>query len=229
MAKILFGAGIGDARGSIGALTFSKNRFGAVARSKVSPVQPRSGPVLQARGRFGTNSKEWATLTAMQITGWNAYAATVSFTDRFGNSYHPTGLQLFQMCNANLKMVGATPIQDAPTDLSAVGLLTVTSSPVAGTPAFSVAWTATPAAADHYVVVAASNQFSPGRSYLGGKPKVMGVSAEAGASPLAILTAYNARYGALKEGAKIKIVAWTINSINGAASTPVAADVTVGA
>lgn len=151
MAKILFGAGVGDARGSVGALTFSKGRNGAIIRTKVSPVQPRTSSVLTIRGQFSSLSKVWAnTLTDNQRLAWIALAATTTYTNVFGNSYHPTGLQLFQSCNRNLDVIGEAHIEDAPANLDVTGLLTVDADAAAASHAVLTQVDATFTAAEYY-------------------------------------------------------------------------------
>ena len=227
MAKILFGAGVGDARGSIGAITFTKGRNGAVLRSKVSPVQPRSGPVQMVRGLFGGLSKGWQSLGAGDRVGWNAMAATVSLTNVFGNTYHPTGLQLYQMLNRNLDTIGSAHIDVPPDDLTVTGLLTVSSVPDSDPQAFSVAFTATPAEANHHVVIAVSNMYPAGRVSIPSNTYKMYAGAAAGASPADILANFQTKFGLLRAGTRIKIDAWTVNDVNGAASTPITTIATV--
>jgi len=59
MAKIQFSAVVGDARGKVGGNVFTKGRSGAVLRTKVSPVQPRSSFQRAVRSGFTAESKAW--------------------------------------------------------------------------------------------------------------------------------------------------------------------------
>lgn len=305
MAKILLGAAVGDARGSVGAHTFSKGRNGAILRQKVSPVQPRSSSVLTIRAQFSELSKRWANvLTDEQRLGWNALASTVNYTNVFGNTYHPTGLQLYQSCNRNLDVVGESHIDDAPDNLDVTGLTTLTAdgaapsvitltkathlgdiaqydysgftglAPAVGMQVtitgfvtggnnvtgriiaasgggagtfsldyttqanethageangtgFSIDFTPTPAGADNYVVVQATSQQSGGRTFFGSGAKQVKVSAANGTAPLDCTSEYAALFGAFRSGTKIQVKAFMVNSINGAASTPISTTATV--
>jgi hypothetical protein len=305
MAKILLGAAIGDARGSVGAHTFTKGRNGAVLRQKVSPVQPRSSSVLTIRSQFSALSKYWANqLLDDQRAGWNALAAITSYTNVFGNTYHPTGLQLFQSCNRNLDVIGEAHIDDAPDNLDVTGLLTVSADAAAASHAvltavdatltsaeyaysshtglvpavgmqvtvagfttpgnnvtgtiiaatggaagsfslaltsqedethagtadgtgFSIAFTATPVDADTAVVVQCSPMHSAGRQSFGSARRQIYASALNAASPLDITSAYTALFGAFRSGTKIQARVFTVNSVNGAASTPISVTTTV--
>lgn len=68
----------------------------------------------------------------------------------------------------------------------------------------SVAFTATPAAALTKVVIEASPQVSAGRNFINPSwYRQIFVGAAATTSPADILTAYNAKFGALQSGKKI--------------------------
>jgi hypothetical protein len=230
MAKILFGAGVGDARGSVGAMTFSKGRSGAVLRQKVSPVQPRSAHVLTIRSLFATLSKRWAhTLTDAQRAGWIALASTTALTNTFGNTYHPTGLQLYQSCNRNLQLLGAPTIADAPANLDVTSLLTITPTAAKTGQTFAIAYTATPVPGTHDICFDASPQLNKGRAFTGSAMKFVNSFGPGSASPADIAARYIALYGALQAGQKITVRAWAINETNGAASTPLVSTITVGA
>lgn len=306
MAKILLGAALGDARGSVGAHTFTRGRNGAVLRQKVSPVQPRSSSVLTIRSQFSSLSKYWAnSLTDDQRAGWIALANVTNYTNVFGNTYHPTGLQLFQSCNRNMDVIGEAHIDDAPDNLDVTSLLTVAADAAAPSHAvisavevlgsvatytysshtglapavgmsiliagfvatatnngtfkiisasggasgtfsvdfvaqadethaatgdatgFSISYTATPVDAATAVVVQCSPQQSGGRTFFGSGSKQVFASALNAASPLDITTAYAALFGAFRSGTKIQAKVFTVNSVNGAASTPISVTTTV--
>jgi hypothetical protein len=230
MAKILFGAGVGDARGSIGAMTFTKGRYGAVLRQKVSPVQPRSSLVLTIRSLFATLSRKWAyTLTDAQRAGWLALASITTYTNAFGNSNHPTGLQLYQSCNRNLQLLGAPLIADAPANLNVTSLLTISPTIAKTAQVFSVAYTATPVPATHDICIEAGPQNNPGRANGTNGLRFLNSFGPASASPADMAAKYIAKFGAIQAGQKITVRAFMVNETNGAASTPLVTTVTVAA
>ena len=129
MAKILFSAVVGDARKKIGGVVFTKSRFGAIVRRKVSPVQPRTNFQRSVRANFTATSKAWSgSLNDTQRQGWINLAAANPVKDRFGNSQVLTGLQMFERVNRNLHTSGFPPLTDAPLSLSVTDLggLTIT-------------------------------------------------------------------------------------------------------
>ena len=228
MAKILFGAGVGDARGSVGSATFTKGRNGAVLRTKVSPVQPRSPNVMAIRAFFQTLSKNWAnTLTDAERAGWNALAAVTSYVNSFGNTYHPTGLQLYQGCNRNLQLLGAPLISAAPDNLDVDTPLTLTVTADSDPQTLSAAYTATPVPADHSICFDMTPQVNRGRSFMGSNFKFINSYGPATASPADLLSLYTAKFGALRAGQKLTTRCWLINQVNGAASQEITAVSTV--
>jgi hypothetical protein len=93
--------------------------------------------------------------------------------------------------------------------------------------ALSVAYTATPLAAGVQLLVFATRGVSQGASFQPrGAYKLISVTAAAAASPANILTAYNAKYGALVAGQKIFFRLVPVNAA-GIAGTPLEQIVTV--
>lgn len=228
--KILLGAAIGDARGSMGGMTFSKGRFGAIARQKVSPVQPRSASVLTVRGLFADLSKSWASrLSDSDRAGWNSLAAISPRTNAFGNSYHMTGLQMYQSCNRSLDAIGGTRITAAPANLDITGLLTLSVAGDASAHTLAMTFTATPVPAGAAIVVQASIPQNAGRSFFGASLKQIKVIAAAATSPQALGVVYEAEFGVLRTGTKIQIRAFVVSTTTGAASTALSAEATVAA
>jgi hypothetical protein len=105
---------ISDARNKLGGDVFARNRAGLYVRVKVKPKNPKTTNQQANRANFSTYTKAWRSLTAAQITGWNTLAGSSSLTDTLGNSYQPSGLQLFISCNRNLALIGATAIANPP-------------------------------------------------------------------------------------------------------------------
>jgi hypothetical protein len=84
-------------------------------RVKVKPKNPRSTIQQANRANFSTYTKAFRSLTAAQILGWNTVAAGTTLKDTLGNSYPPSGLQLYISCNRNLALLGLGPLSVAPT------------------------------------------------------------------------------------------------------------------
>ena len=93
--------------------------------------------------------------------------------------------------------------------------------------AFSVAYTATPLTASTKVLIEATPQLSQGVAFVSrSKFRSILVSAAAAASPANILTAYNAKFGALISGRRI-FVRTTVLTSDGQRSAPLVTSVVV--
>jgi hypothetical protein len=227
MAKILLGSTIGDARNKAGSIVYSKNRFGAYMRSKVSPVQPRSVSQAGVRSNFATLSKSWQGLTPTQQAGWTALASVNPVRDVFGNTQVLTGAQFYVRVNRNLSTVGLTLLSDAPAnqlvDAPTSATLTATSG---GTPALSLAYAPAVEAGDG-VIVRITPQLSAGRTFFSPFLKKVFGSAAGLTSPLDLLSAYNTLFGGLSAGQKIFGDILYIGP-NGAAAVPLPFSAVVG-
>lgn len=134
MALVKYGAVVVEASGSIDGVTYSRNTFGAYARARAVPVNPNTPDQTAARTLLTSLSQQWRTLTATERNGWNTAAQSVVRQNALGESYSPTGQQLYVGVNSNLTNVGSSTVSSAPTLDAAPELvgLSVTSS-VAGT------------------------------------------------------------------------------------------------
>lgn len=114
MVKTLNAFFSGDARGSVGAFTASRNRSGGYMRQKVSPVQRRSQAQQSIRYNLQTLTKQFQNLTATQIAAWNEFASANSVTDVFNNQINLTGMNWYLKLNSRLLEAGFTVITDPP-------------------------------------------------------------------------------------------------------------------
>lgn len=121
-------------------------------------------------------------------------------TDSLGQEYTLTGFAAYCAVNNNNLAAGNAVVSDAPALVTPSGLTTATITLTAI--AFSIAYTPTPLATGVRLFVFASPQRSAGRNFEADY-RLIQVGAAAGASPLAILTAYAARLGTPVVGNKI--------------------------
>lgn len=115
MALVKYGAVVVEASGSIDGVTYSRNTFGAYARARAVPVNPNTPAQTAARTLLTSLSQQWRTLTSTQRNGWNTVAQSVVRTNSLGESYNPTGQQLFVGTNINRQNVGLAISNSAPT------------------------------------------------------------------------------------------------------------------
>lgn len=231
MSKIMFGAGVADARNALGGHVFSKNRNGAYLRMKVSPSQPRSATVLMVRANFGNIAAAWGgALTDPQRAAWTALAATVSIPDQFGNPQVPTGLQYYMRVNRNLFTIGQPRLDVAPGGTAVESLVSLALTATFTGTVLSLAFTPTPLGASSHLVVTMTPEISPGKSFFTPFLKqIFADPAPATASPKVLLTPWSAKFGALIAGQKIGVSAYIIDDVTGASSAPAATTAITGA
>lgn len=119
MALVKLGGGVADIRGSIGGTTFSRTRYGAIARNRTIPVDPGSAAQTKIRSIASTVRNAWFnTLTAAQRTAWDTYAAGVQMTNRLGEVVNLTGWNHFCRSNMALLYNDKSLVAAGPTELS---------------------------------------------------------------------------------------------------------------
>lgn len=186
--------------GSIAGVTSSRNRFGQYKRTRAIPVNPGSTFQATARARLQTVADSWKALTATQRQGWADLGIQFARTDALGQAYDLTGFGAF--CSLNLSRLAAADavLTDAPIMNLPAALTSVT--PTISGAAFSIAYTPTPLGAAEKLFVFAGPQRSAGVGYESDY-RLISVGAAAGASPLVVLTSYQARFGTPATGARI--------------------------
>lgn len=98
---LIKGSGIvSEARGTIGGVVYSRNRYGMYARSWAKPTNPNTSAQIAARGNLGAASQAWSGLTTLQRIGWDDYAAATPVVNRLGESVTRSGYQWFVATHA---------------------------------------------------------------------------------------------------------------------------------
>ena len=116
MALIKFGGGVVQMAGSIGGTTFARNRYGNYARARTTPINPNTALQVAVRATLSFLTNRWSsTLTAIQRTAWNLYAANVVMTNRLGESINLSGFNHYIRSNSILKTQALTLVDDGPT------------------------------------------------------------------------------------------------------------------
>jgi len=148
---------------------------------------------------------------------WRTLAATQFTIDAWGNARALTGITLFTRVNSARIAAGLSLITTAPADQAVTTPLTATLTITAG-PTLSVAWTTTPAPANHRVRIYCTRPMNLGTSVAQKKYQLVTMTAAAAASPADITAAYTAVFGAPPTGKRIyaQVAFW--NQTNGALS-----------
>jgi len=104
--------------GSLGGLTFSHNRGGAYVRDRAIPTQPNTIQQSIVKAIFGGLSGLWSSLlTPAQRSAWDAYADGTPLTDKLGQPFTPTGLNMYIRGNTPLIQSGESRVDDGPPTL----------------------------------------------------------------------------------------------------------------
>lgn len=123
MALVKYGAVVTEASGSLDGVTYSRNTFGAYVRARAVPVNPNTPAQTAARTLLTSLSQQWRTLTGAERNGWNTVAQSIVRQNSLGESYNPTGQQLYVGVNANRTNVGLATVASAPTQDAAPELV----------------------------------------------------------------------------------------------------------
>ncbi|MCK4306571.1 MAG: hypothetical protein KAY24_20175, partial [Candidatus Eisenbacteria sp.] len=86
---------LGPLSGSMGGLTYARNKGGLYVKMKASPTNPNSARQQAARGILSTASGLWQALTDAQRNAWDIYGAEKPRTDPLGQEYYLTGHQMY--------------------------------------------------------------------------------------------------------------------------------------
>lgn len=224
MAKIKWGMIVVDGRGKLGGQVFSKNKSGAIIRTKVTPSNPRTAAQQMVRGILGSISAGWSALTAAAIAAWNSASADWARTNEFGDPVTLSGKSLYQALNQNLLLVGASAVTLPPlkTDMPT----SVLASATVDTTAATLVLTGVDTSANYHIVVEATPMVPEGMSNVTTKYRRVYNSL---ANTFVAADAYSdliAKFGAPTPGSKMFVRVKYI-ALNGQASVPQAVQAVV--
>lgn len=203
MAKMLFTAAVGDARGKLGGFVFGSRGARAILLPKTTPRNPLSESQAALRRHLRLLGWRWTYyLTQDQRDAWNSWAATYDFTDLFSRTYHLSGWGMFVKVNQTLKLVSAPLLDDRPADLACTSptgqVLTIAGAP----PTLELSLSNAPAANER-VYLAAACPLSQGAQYVGKLSRKMKHFATAAPGPYPFTAEYETKYGTLQSGQRI--------------------------
>lgn len=129
---IKFGPLVTAASGSVGGLTFARNKSGPYVRARTKPVNPNTALQQRARAAMAMLTEYWAeTLTGADRLAWKLYADTVNMLNKLGEAVKHSGMNHFIRSNSFLAQYGMTIIDAGPTNFTVADqdpTLTITAS-----------------------------------------------------------------------------------------------------
>jgi len=115
MALVKYGGGVIQMSGSIAGNTFARNRYGNYVRARTKPVNPNTDRQNAVRSALASLTVRWSTtVTALQRTAWNLYAANVGMLNKLGETIHLSGFNHYIRSNVNQALIGGTPFDAGP-------------------------------------------------------------------------------------------------------------------
>lgn len=217
--KIKWGALVTEGRGKLGGHVASKNKSGAILRTKVTPVNPQTSAQASARSRLGGNSQAWSVLTEEQRSSWNALASETSKTNIFGDQYFPSGKNLFTSVNNNLVMIGRPQIAEAPVFAELPFIIGMTAGVVSSAGEINLTINVSGSVVGNALVIEATAPSSAGKyNFDGAFRKIFVAITGAVPTPQALQTAYVEKFGFPVEGKKIAFRAYYVSVSGGNAS-----------
>lgn len=116
MAVVKLGATVVGVSGSIGGVTYARNKAGWTAKSWARPCRMSTQYQALARGYFAKWSPIWQTLSASDKASWDSLAADPPETDydRFGAVVLRSGWEWFVRVNQRMVLLGVPPTETAP-------------------------------------------------------------------------------------------------------------------
>jgi hypothetical protein len=117
MASIKPGPLVTKIRGSVGGVCFGAGPGGDTARRKSKPKWPWSEDQREMQCALAAAAAAWRLLTPAVQTAWREYAETVDLTNRLGDTFHPTGANMFIRRNVFVRLQGISwELAERPTD-----------------------------------------------------------------------------------------------------------------
>lgn len=221
MAKLRLGAIAGEISGSVGTWTFAHNRGGAYVRLRSIPDKFTTPYAMAAKSRLALCSANWRQLTSAQQLAWVAWASANPVTDTLGEKRPLTGQQAYVSLAARQHLAGVALPTTPPADPAPDGLITCVLDADIGAGDFDLTYTATPLAAGLMLWIQVCNVPSASVRFVKNRLRFLQVSAAAQASPFAIQTAYEARWGLPAVGSDVVCWVSVLDSTTGLLSMPI--------
>lgn len=104
-----------QASGSLGGMTFSRNRYGMYTRAKGLPVNPNSEFQQAVRQIFSGLAAAWnGELDAGERAAWEDYAANMVWSDSLGEPIKLSGQSVYAQLNTPRLQAGLARVDTAP-------------------------------------------------------------------------------------------------------------------
>jgi hypothetical protein len=193
--KLKFGAIVTDGRGKIGGHVATKNRSGAVLRTKVTPTNAQTSFQQGVRNLFTQLSQGWKSLSQAQRDTWNAGVSAYAKTNIFGDLVNPSGSNLYQKLNNNLTRIERPILSNCPAPVEVPNTYIVEISETDVTGSLNLVLSNT-IAGDSSLLVFATAPLSQGKNFVKSEYRFLKYLISADLSPVDVNDIYIAKFGA---------------------------------
>ena len=225
MTKILYSGLVSDQRGKLNGTIFSKNRTGNILKNFASPRNPQSNTQQPNRANWQFIVKNWQYLTTEQRASWSDLAATVTWHDKLGTAFNPTGQMLYLYCNQNLFVIGQPLLTTAvaPVVHELISSCSVSQN-LLGVWGASLSFLPGVISTDIFYRISATPCLSPGITYAKKYFRQIGILAPGTSSPVDITSLYLSIFPPPVSNRKIFVKLQPVENTSGFSSLPVFAD-----
>ena len=219
MARVKFGAMMVDARGKLGGHVFTKARSGATIRTKVTPSNPQTTAQSGVRALFASLSSQWSSLDEAARAAWQGSVDLYQKTDVFGDSYLPSGKNLYVSLNSNLSKINKSNIAvpAAPVEFPLFLVAEIEVEIAAAT--MNILYSGAIPGADFSFYIEATKPNSPGRYNFSGQfRKIFSGTGAAIPAAATLYSDYVAKFGVPAAGQKIAFRVTLVSILSGQSS-----------
>jgi hypothetical protein len=207
MAKVKLSALVSEIRGKLNGSVFTKNRSGLALRNKVTPVNRNTPDQSQIKALFTSFNQKWRTLSEDLQKAWNAAVQDFKRTNIFGDSFTPSGMNLYTELNTNLAVIDQPEITKPPLPVNVPGItsFTLDVDSTVGSEKFTIDFKPTPTDAGVIHMVYATRCYSAGKRYVKSEYRMIGTIAAASPTPFDALTLWTDKFGVLTKDQMVSV------------------------
>lgn len=173
--KVKFGSIITDGVNKIGGHVIQSNAYGRFQRTLVTPYNPQTASQSLVRTNFLAVKQEWSLLNDTQRAAWIAAVGEFPRQNQFGDTYYPTGSNLFTWLNVNRVTLGLAVLSTPPTAAIPNNALTLTLNAAVFGPKVVVNIAPSAPTTDDSIMIYSTDSLSPGINYVSSKFRLIAI------------------------------------------------------
>jgi len=219
MAKIRTGSLAGNIRGSVGADTFSQNRYGTYIRKRAIPTVVNTPYTQKIRSAFASCSMMWQGLTQEQRNMWSTWADNNPVRDNFGELQKLSGNVAFIKLNTKLLYNNFDVILEPPQKSAPVAIEKVAISEMSATE-FKINSEPDILAGNERLVLDAYLSDVPSLNFYKNRLRQIGCFKKEEATPIDIKPYVENKFGTMVKGQTLYLRAYVLDKESGQISIP---------